>query len=314
MRTPPHDLPDVEVSVAVAAQWSIVAKTIDYPPVGFGSHHWFLTEPSGRRWFVTADAVTDSAERLAELTAALTTAHALHHRCGLEFVVAPRQGIDDQLLSITGRYAVAVYPYLERATDAPADPQQMLTMITALHATTAEVGDLATVDDLSIRDRSTLEAMLADRGTLHDSGPFAANFANLVREYRQPIRAALASHDAVASTLGAERGNWVITHGEPKANNTMITASGPVLVDWDTVQLAPPARDLWMTGSADTYASITGRNVSTEQLEFYRLRWDLKDLCGSADWFTRPHRHTTETELAWEGSIKICRRLASNAR
>jgi spectinomycin phosphotransferase len=89
MRTPPQDLTEAEVGVAVAAHWDVVAETIEYAPVGFGSHHWVLTGATGRRWFVTADAVADSAERLAELTAALTTAHALRHRCGLEFVVPP---------------------------------------------------------------------------------------------------------------------------------------------------------------------------------------------------------------------------------
>jgi hypothetical protein len=35
-----------------------------------------LTEVSSRRWFAAADAVAESAERLADLTAVLTTAHA----------------------------------------------------------------------------------------------------------------------------------------------------------------------------------------------------------------------------------------------
>jgi spectinomycin phosphotransferase len=206
MRTPPQDLTEAEVGVAVVAHWDVVAETIEYAPVGFGSHHWVLTGATGRRWFVTADAVADSAERLAELTAALTTAHALRHRCGLEFVVPPQVGVDDELLSITGRYAVALYPHLERVTDALADPQQMLTMITALHATTPDVGDLAAVDDLTVRDRSTLEAVLANPDTPHSTGPYAADFAGLVRDYQEPIRVAFDRHDVVATTLGAERG------------------------------------------------------------------------------------------------------------
>lgn len=79
MRTPPQDLIEADVGIAVAAHWSIVAETIEYAPVGFGSHHWVLTEPAGRRWFVTGDAVADSDQRLADLTAALKTAHALRH-------------------------------------------------------------------------------------------------------------------------------------------------------------------------------------------------------------------------------------------
>ena len=91
---------------------SIVAETIEYAPVRFGSHHWLLTEPAGRGWFVTGDAVADSDQRLADLTAALKTAHALRHRCDLEFVSAPQVGDDGGLVSIKGRHALALYPYL----------------------------------------------------------------------------------------------------------------------------------------------------------------------------------------------------------
>ena len=37
-----------------------------------------------------------------------------------------------------------------------------------------------------------------------------------------------------------------MTHGEPHAGNVMRTDEGRLLVDWDTVALAPPERDLWM--------------------------------------------------------------------
>jgi hypothetical protein len=35
----------------------------------------------------------------------------------------------------------------------------------------------------------------------------------------------------MATELGSDHRAWVITHGEPKANHTMITAFGPVLFD-----------------------------------------------------------------------------------
>ena len=66
----------------------------------------------------------------------------------------------------------------------------------------------------------------------------------------------------------ADREEWVITHGEPKANNIMITSNGPVMIDWDTARLAPPARDLWMTGGHQRYTELTGRQLSPQQLDF----------------------------------------------
>jgi len=51
--------------------------------------------------------------------------------------------------------------------------------------------------------------------------------------------------------------------------------------------------------------------IVAERIEYAA---DLKDLCGSASWFTGPHQRTMDTELAWQGSIKICHRLATNGR
>ena len=38
------DLTEAEVGIALAADWYVVAETIEYAPVGFGGHHWVLTE------------------------------------------------------------------------------------------------------------------------------------------------------------------------------------------------------------------------------------------------------------------------------
>jgi len=103
----------------------------------------------------------------------------------------------------------------------------------------------------------------------------------------------------------------VITHGEPKANNILITSNGPVMIDWDTVRLGPPTRDLWMIGGHQRYTTLTGRVLRSEQLDFYRLRWDLADLCSSGSWFCRPHEATADTELSWHGAVAICKRLSA---
>jgi hypothetical protein len=115
------------------------------------------------------------------------------------------------LLSVSGRYALAVYPYLERSADAPADKGQLLSMITAVHAATSEVAGLVMVDDLTLPDRAALEAVLAGAGPDLSCGPFAAHFATLVRPHRWQLGPALDRHDVVAAALGAERSGWVAT-------------------------------------------------------------------------------------------------------
>ena len=108
---------------------------------------------------------------------------------------------------------------------------------------------------------------------------------------RTPSRHARVSHDSapitellgLADRLAAESrraAHWVITHGEPHAGNVMRTANGHVLVDWDTVALAPPERDLWMVAGNDTasYTRATGHEPDAVAIDYFRLTWDLKDL------------------------------------
>jgi hypothetical protein len=55
---------------------------------------------------------------------------------------------------------------------------------------------------------------------------------------------------------------------------------------------------------------MTGRPVPDDQLAFYRLRWDLADLCSFGGWFVGDHHADADTELGWQGCLLITRRLA----
>jgi hypothetical protein len=73
-------------------------------PVGFGDHHWELTDSAGRRWFVTVAGLsgpergTGPAVGYADLRAAMDTVTALAG-AGLEFAVAPVPTTDGQSLA-----------------------------------------------------------------------------------------------------------------------------------------------------------------------------------------------------------------------
>jgi hypothetical protein len=78
-----------------------------------------------------------------------------------------------------------------------------------------------------------------------------------------------------------------------------------MLIDWDTVGLAPPERDLWslVTETGDElrrYTELTGRPVDPAAIEFYRVRWDLDDLSCFVRDLRAPHRRTPGTEHAWQ--------------
>ena len=93
----------------------------------------------------------------------------------------------------------------------------------------------------------------------------------------------------------------MLTHGEPHPGNTMRTADGWRLVDWDTALIAQPERDLWMLGAdvPEAYAEATGVTPLPELLEMYRKRWDIADLAVEAHHFRRPHTGTADDAESW---------------
>jgi len=79
----------------------------------------------------------------------------------------------------------------------------------------------------------------------------------------------------------------------------MRTGDGLVLVDWDTVALAPPERDLWMLVH-DTAGETTIPDHDHDAVEFFRLTWDLKDLAERINLLRSPHQHTDDTAGAYD--------------
>jgi spectinomycin phosphotransferase len=92
----------------------------------------------------------------------------------------------------------------------------------------------------------------------------------------------------------------------------MVTDRGPLLIDWDTVGLARPERDLWWvlgdpgdpgdpgdTGDeARRYTEAGGRAINPDALSFYRIRWTLGDLAAFTQQLRAGHRHTQDAAEA----------------
>jgi hypothetical protein len=312
VHTPPADLDDSAVSAAVAAGWRLDPASISYQPVGFGSHHWSLVESSGRQWFVTVDDV-DSPAELADLDAALTSAAVLHRDARLTFVGAPVPRPDGSLIQVLGRYAVTVYAHLTQVDDRTGhrDPGRVSELIAALHEATPTVARIARPDDGTLPGRTSLQRLLGGAGLDPSLGPYAGRFATLVSDHRSVLAAAFEHYDRITEAMAEDQQSWVITHGEPKADNIMITADGPIMIDWETARLAPPERDLWLIGGHRRYAELTGNQIRQDHLAFYRLRWDLADLSCFGDWFCHPHDANPDTGIGWQASVAICQRLAA---
>ncbi|MFI7599778.1 phosphotransferase family protein [Actinoplanes sp. NPDC049681] len=285
MLTPPADLPESLLRDAFGVE------SLDYRPVGWGSHHW----TAGDRYFLTVDDLT--VKRLHDdedldlpyerLRQALDAASGLR----LPFVVAPVR----PLVRLTARYAAALYRYVPGESfswgDYPTEAHRdaVREMLVQVHT----AAQAANREDFVIPHRQALSASGGN------AGPFAERAARLVADHAEPIQRLLDRHDSLAAS--ADPARFVLTHGEPHPGNTMRTADGWKLIDWDTALLAPPERDLWLLGGDHTaYTAATGIAVRPEMLELYRLRWLLNDLCVDSDRFRRPHSGTPDDEESWE--------------
>lgn len=317
MFTRPDDLRDAEVADALGTGWGLRVVGVEHAPLGFGSHHWWVRTSDGAAWFATADDLRTRRHHAGEplegalgrLRGALSTAACLHDR-GLGWVVAPVPTSCGEVLARLGdTYALTLHRRVEGRTfgwgpyDDEAHRWAVLDRLVELHEVAA-CRDAVGTDTLTVPLADDLRAVLDDPGPRWDAGPFAARAWQLVGERGGAVRDLLDRHAALTEAADPER--FVVTHGEPHRANTVVTDSGVVLVDWDTVLLAPPERDLWrMVGEdaavAQSYAQGTGTTLDVGLLDAYRLGWDLADVASFVAVLRGPHTDDEDTRTAWAG-------------
>jgi spectinomycin phosphotransferase len=293
MRDRPAGVRDEQVAAILASGWGIEAADLTYAPVGAGSYHW----TTRGRWFVTVDDLDTKPwlggsrdEVFAGLRAAMDTAVALRD-AGLEFVAAPVRAADGaSALRLDSQYAITVFPHLNGTALgwgselSAAQRARLADMLATLHRQ-----ELPGVPDrpIELQGRAALEEALDDLDEPWSGGPYSEGARALLAANASGIRRELARFDGLAETMASAR--RVITHGEPHPGNILVTGSGLVLIDWDTVGLAPAERDLWM---------LPEDNYDPAGLELYRLRWALDDIRAYAADLRAEHGPTAGAEQA----------------
>ena len=293
---------------------------MEYVPAGAGGYHWKLTDDGGRSHFVTVDDL-DSKDWFGHvresvfdgLGRALSTAAALRHEAGLEFVVAPIAGRDGEFLHrVDDRYTVSVFPFLTgRSYPFGAYTEgrlrrQALDMIAALHQSTEAVRDRAPCHVPSYAGRDDLTAFLLEPDRPWGGGPFSDAAHRLLRTNAAPIAELAVGFDRLVESTAPAREHPVISHGEPHQANLMSVDGHLVLIDWDTVAMAAPERDVSLIATSrsegiDRYEQATGRALDRAVIALYRLRWYLDDLASAIRLLRNPHGDTADTRLFWDG-------------
>lgn len=332
MKDRPADI-DVTVLASALGAWGIEPAMLTHAPVGFGDHHWVAADAQGRRTFVTVADLAhkphcgpDAAEAWTGLSRAMDAAAALDSALDEAALVAPlRTGGGETLLRLTGRYAVSVFPYVDAPTGnfgEPLDPgarRSLVGRLAQLH--TAKPPVMTPVHQPGLPGRPLIASALADpRRFRPESGPYAQRCQALLTANEAALRATLEHFDRGTERLTshASAAATVVTHGEPHPGNILDPGGRTLLVDWDTVALAPPERDLWLATDAPEdlshYAELTGHRPDAALLAYYELRWALDDMAAALDVFGTRHPDTADTRQAWEGLVDAVTALTKDSR
>ncbi len=300
---------------------------MEYVPEGGGSHHWRVSE-QGRLHFVTVDDLDDKEwlggsrnAVFAGLRRALHISETLREVAGLEFVVSAVPAGDGQLVRrIDDRLALSVFPYVSGRSfrfgpfDDPRLCDLALSSITRLHLSTPAVRDEAPCHELGYTGRDDLDAYLKDPAAPWNGGTFAEPARQLLATQAADLRALVADFGRLADETVRARSRTVITHGEPHPANLMEVDEQVVVIDWDTVALAPAERDLSLItpaseASLERYERATGHEVDRALMALYQLRWYLDDLGSTVRLFCRPHHDSADTRRWWRGLAPLMGQL-----
>jgi spectinomycin phosphotransferase len=322
VKTRPADVGDVALVAALSA-FGISATALEYQPVGFGSHHWVALDPAGNRHFVTLDDLDtkpwlgrDRHTVFALLRTAYATAIALHE-AGLDFVVAPLRASRSghPIVRLGSRYAVSVSPLLDGQSGrfgAPPDApyrDRIVELLAAMHLATGAVEDVAPRLAEALPERHALVAGMTAADQPWTGGPYGEPARRWIRSRSGVLQRALDTFGRLGERIRSAGRPVVVTHGEPHAGNVLNVGGRLFLIDWDTVSLAQPERDLSMIGDdAGTFAlyeELTGRAVDADALAYFRLAWDLNDAAAFVRGFRLPHADNADSEHAWRSLTGI---------
>ena len=316
MFTRPGNIADTTISDALRDGWALDTVSVEYLPEGFGSHHWVVQAADGQQWFATVDDLasrdflgSSPSEAFDGLTRAFATAAVLRD-AGLEWVVCPSAGIDGKVLRwLHGSFSIAVFPYVRGVTAADyqsdIERTEVMGLLAELHQCTERVVAIARRETFAVPNRTDLEAAIAEVATPWTGGPYAEPARALLGQHLDGVRGRLAAYDQLVQQALRDPSGWTVTHGEPDSRNVLRTDRGMRLIDWDTVLIAPPERDLWMlvaTGSdeaAQFYTAATGRAIEDSRLRLYALWWDLCEIAIYITGFRASHTDTEDSAESW---------------
>jgi spectinomycin phosphotransferase len=317
--TPPAGLDESDVIDALARFWALEVGHLAYIPKGFGSYHW-CTETPTQKYFLTVDDLDTKPwlggtreATFGNLRAAYGATLTLHQRGDLDFIVAPVPRLDGGVVvRLSERYGLTVFPFLSGQAGVwgepirPPEREQLFRRLAQLHQSTESVASQVPRHGLAVPGRALLVSALNDRNRPWTGGPLSEPARQILVRHAETVERWLNSFDHLARLVQGAGGASVVTHGEPHPGNLIRCDGGPLLVDWDTMGLAPPERDLWMLDDGSSaalgpYTEVSGRPVDASAISLFRLAWTLSDIAVYVALFRSDHASHDDTEKSLRG-------------
>lgn len=291
MREPPPGFDAEDLLTAIRSGWNTDVVRVEHVAVGFGAHHWAAYVSNRPALFVTFDRLQP--RRAAEdLEAAYSGAVALR-LTGLEFVLAPLLGRAGSPIVRFRDGALSCTPWQEGTSGGNLDVVWTSRALARLHAVPPP--------EVIPRWKPLVPPDFADELELRltrpwGPGPYADRARNAVGEHLADLARWTTRYHELATHTRTRA--WVATHGEPHSDNQLLTSRGRYLLDWESLKLAPPERDL--RALADAGALV---DADPEMLEMFDLEWRLDEINQFATWFAAEHHGTQDDRIAFDALL-----------
>jgi spectinomycin phosphotransferase len=301
------------VAAAIGAEWELYLDEVIYHPEGGGAYHWTARADGDLAHFVTVDDLdtkpwlgADRATAFEGLSTAYALAIELRGSRELGFVVAPLPSVSGApCVRFASRYALALFPFVPGVPGRWGQPldsfdrTELVALLADLHRSVPRTNSPPRPFE-GLPGRSHLEQALHDVDQPWEEGPLSEPARAELRRAAPLIANWLSELDCLTEALAGTDQQPVVTHGEPHPGNLIRADEGLVLLDWDTVALGPPERDLWMFDD-DTWARyerLTGRQVDLDVVRMCTLVWALADVASFVAQLRASHTESVDNKRA----------------
>jgi spectinomycin phosphotransferase len=291
MREPPAEVDDADLLAEVRRAWDADVLGVEHLPLGFGAHHWAAYDERGPRLFVTFDRL--GGRHTAEsLETAYAGAVALHES-GLDVALTPLRTSRGRCTVSFAAGALSCSPWRDGRSGGDLDLEWTRHTLARLHALPPPAGIRRWAPLVGPDLADTLAALTRQAW---GPGPYADRALAAVAEHLSAIAGWTDRYHHLATV--ARGHDWVAAHGEPHSANQLLTDDGTrLLIDWDTLTLAPAELDLRTLVEAGADPRDVGADA--EMLVLFDLEWRLDEINQYAAWFSAPHRGTADDEIAF---------------